>query len=189
MLELLEPSGIHTSTHYREETVYEYDYEYEDMKDSPSVIERGKERMYRFEGEISYFDRDLREYVTEYQVRYISPDDTKRLDRAYYLFDDEPEMEEVSYIVIRVPRSYDVYLFYECGSHSFHKPVSMGIVYNAEFERILSETTKKYPELTVSEVPDFFVMSTELPDILSSQFTDKVVALIESGNYVFQRIA
>ena len=189
MLELLEPTEIHTSTHYREETIYEYDYEYEAMKDNSGVIRRGKEKMYCFEGEISYYDRNLGESITEYQVRHISADDTYRLDRAYYLFEDEPIVEKVNYIVVMVPCSYDVYLYYECGNHSFHKPVSMGIEYKTEFERILSEVMKEYPELMVSEISDLFVMSTNLPDILSSQFTDKVVALIESGNYIFQRIA
>ena len=189
MLELLKPTSIHTSTHYMEETIYEYDYEYMDMKDSPSVIEKGKERMYRFEGEISYFDRNLREYITEYQVRYISADDTRRLDRAYYLFDDEPVLEKVNYIVVRVPRSYDIYLYYECGNHSFHKPVRMGIEFESDFERILDEVMKTYPELAVMEIPDLFIPSSELRDILSIQFTDKVVALIESGDYAFQRTA
>jgi len=188
MMELLEPTGIHTSIHYKKETIYEYDYEYEVMKNTPEVINHDKKRIYRFEGEISYFDRDLQEHVTDHQIRYINADDSNRLDRAYCLFNDEPVIETVNYIVVNVPRSYDVYLYFECGSHSFHNPVRMGIKYKAEFERVLSEVMEKYHELIVTEVPDLFVWGTGLKNILSSQFTDKVVALIKSGNYVFHQI-
>ena len=52
-----------------------------------------------------------------------------------------------------------------------------------EYDTILGNITKEYPELEVMEIPDLLIPACDLTDILSVQFTDKVVALVESGDY------
>ena len=177
MLDLLEPKGIRTSIHYEQKLLYEYDDEYREMSYSPYVTERGIEDI---DGSnIS----DERKHNPSF-VRYFTYK-KQRLDwELGYVF-------RVKHIIVRIPR-YDIYLYYECGNHSYHQPVRIGIEGEAEYERVLEGVAKRYPNLEVLDEPDLStqalnVPSVELEDILSSQFTDKVVALIESGNYVFKK--
>lgn len=79
--------------------------------------------------------------------------------------------------------TYGIYLFYIYGNHSFHRPIKMVIGNKDEYDTILGNITKEYPELEVMEIPDLLIPACDLTDILSVQFTDKVVALVESGDY------
>lgn len=189
LLKLLEPTAIHTSTHYRTIRIYKYQETYEMELNNAEIIGSGEEEMFHYEGEIEYYDKEAHDYIFAYQHRYIRTNEDAKIDRADYLFTERPSIVKMPYIVKKEPICQDIYLYYECGGHSFHSPISMGINLESIARQKLDELTKEYPHLSVTEIPDLFVESEDLNDILSSQFTTKVVALIESGNFEFKKDA
>ena len=64
------------------------------------------------------------------------------------------------------------YLYYKCGSHSFHTPIP---------------SPEKYPDLPIIELKGgLTTYGANTDDLLSVQFVKKVLALVETGNYSFR---
>lgn len=188
LLTPLEPIGIHTCKHYKELVLWEDGFLYDDVKDNPNVVRRAKGRVYHFEGPFLYYSMDLDKYIVKYdEKRCIRAADTSELELARQQFVCPPIAEDLSYLVLNVEPSLGVYVYYKCGNYKFHMPVTKDSIYESD-NWLITKASSKYPNLPVTEVSDksISLLSTELPDILDSQFTDKVVTLIAGGNYVFQ---
>lgn len=85
---------------------------------------------------------------------------------GYY---DRDLHEFVEFIDVMVPEK-KYYLFYDLGNHSFHTPI-----YENEIE--------KYPELKIEDIDSLITFGNEISSLISTQFVQKVMTLIENGNY------
>lgn len=88
---------------------------------------------------------------------------------SYY--DDENSIE-VEFFDYRLGRKkYLYFLFYEIGEYSFHLPIS-------------EQKAKKYTKLQIKEIDqDFKTHGANIEGLLSTQFVNKVLSLLESGDY------
>lgn len=90
----------------------------------------------------------------------------------YMDWDYHEEVEFFDYIDHENP-DYQYYLYYEMPKHSYHTPID---------EDKANEYTEKYG-LPVIEIDKLHTSGKAVDEIMSMQFVDKVVALIESGEY------
>lgn len=136
---------------------------------------RDKERQYREK------ERYMRSINPDYYDKYDNAGRAEKRKEYFY------RQKNILLKVLKVTGihifAHAVYLYYDLREYSFHEPVRRGDENDIEFEKNLAWAIENYPELTVTEVTDISFMSTDLPDILSSQFTDKVVKIVESGNF------
>ena len=66
---------------------------------------------------------------------------------------------------------YLYFLFYEIGEYSFHLPIS-------------EQKAKKYTKLQIKEIDqDFKTHGANIEGLLSTQFVNKVLSLLQSGDY------
>ena len=65
--------------------------------------------------------------------------------------------------------SYNYYLYYELGTHSFHTPIS-----NDDVEK---------SDINVVTISELNTCGDEIKELISMQFVDKILNLIASGNY------
>ena len=74
-------------------------------------------------------------------------------------------------------KHYNYYLFYDLGcGHTFHDPLEFNVD-----EKI--DQFKSYPNLKVEEVTSIITYGHDTKDLLSTQFVNKVLTLIRSGEY------
>lgn len=85
---------------------------------------------------------------------------------CYY---DRDMREDVFFIDVLMDDSR-YYLFYDLGEHSFHTPIS-------------SEEIKYYQELEIKEIGSLITYGKEIGELISTQFVQKIIALIDSGEY------
>ena len=65
------------------------------------------------------------------------------------------------------------YLLYEVNGKTFHTPID-------------SEDVKKYSGVEIKEIGQLHTMGEDISDLISCQFVDKVLALIDTGNYTLK---
>lgn len=88
---------------------------------------------------------------------------------SYYDREEDREVEFVD--VISSEPCYNYYLFYDLGTeHTYHTPIE-------------EEQLKEYAALEIKDIDTLQTKGNEITELLSMQFVDKVVSLIESQKY------
>ena len=88
---------------------------------------------------------------------------------SYYDDENSIEVEFFDYKLGR--KKYLYFLFYEIGEYSFHLPIS-------------EQKAKKYTKLQIKEIDkDFKTHGANIEGLLSTQFVNKVLSLLQSGDY------
>lgn len=86
--------------------------------------------------------------------------------------EESEESIEVEFFDYKLGRKkYLYFLFYEIGEYSFHLPIS-------------EQKAKKYTNLQIKEIDkDFKTHGANIKGLLSTQFVNKVLRLLQSGDY------
>lgn len=117
----------------------------------------------------------VRKRIYDYEEDYRKHE--KRGDFIYEnRYFDEDEYREVWFgdILLEDQPRYEYFLYYEIGDRSFHHPIS-------------SEELKKYESLQMIDLDDDFeTFGKDVGDLISNQFVNKVLKLVESGDYKLQ---
>ena len=95
-------------------------------------------------------------------------------ENCYYDYDEDREIWFGDIELTDHPQ-YHYYLFYDVGAehcHTFHTPID-------------EKDVKQY-ELPVIEIDQLQTEGHEITDLVSNQFVEKVVALIQSGTFTYQ---
>lgn len=144
--------------------------------------------------EMYYSQKEM--LLTPIKPKCIHRENTSSSHRVRY-FDYEPEYDELygeffyegSYYdreqqcevyfgdIMESESFYNYYLFYDLGcGHTFHDPLEFNVD-----EKI--DKFKSYPDLKVEEVTSIITYGHDTKDLLSTQFVNKVLTLIRSGEY------
>ena len=65
------------------------------------------------------------------------------------------------------------YLFYDLNNHTFHQPIE-------------DEMLPKYRDLQIIDIGSLNTFGEETTELLSVQFVDKIMMLIDGNNYIFK---
>ncbi len=116
---------------------------------------------------------EKRQRVYSYQKNYEKLYNEKRNDivweNSYYDYDRNKEVEFFDYSLGE--KKYLYFLYYEIGEYSFHTPIT-------------EERAEKNTELEIKEIDENFqTHGADIVDLLSTQFVQKVIDLLDSGDY------
>ena len=111
--------------------------------------------------------------VYSYQKNYEKLYNEKRNDivweNSYYDYDRNKEVEFFDYSLGE--KKYLYFLYYEIGEYSFHTPIT-------------EERVEKNTQLEIKEIDENFqTHGADIVDLLSTQFVQKVIDLLDSGDY------
>ena len=111
--------------------------------------------------------------VYSYQKNYAKLYDEKRneitWENSYYDYDRNREVEFFDYSLGE--KEYFYFFYYEIGEYSFHTPIT-------------EERAEKNTQLEVKEIDENFqTHGADIVDLLSTQFVQKVIDLLDSGDY------
>lgn len=109
-----------------------------------------------------------RERIYEYESNYWKIAETEDIVHkgGYY---DRDIHEYIEFVDVMIDKK-KYYLFYDFGNYSFHTPISI-------------DDLKQYPTLNVMEIGTLVTFGKEITELLSNQFVNKVIALINTGDY------
>ena len=150
------------------------------------IIENAEDEMEKYytmkEEMLTVFEPSLihEQYVGEEKKRVFSTEEdydkllqekSNDILRKGSYYDDENSIE-VEFFDYKLGRKkYLYFLFYEIGEYSFHLPIS-------------EQKAKKYTKLQIKEIDqDFKTHGANIEGLLSTQFVNKVLSLLESGDY------
>lgn len=116
---------------------------------------------------------EKRQRVYSYQKNYEKLNNEKRNDivweNSYYDYDRNKEVDFFDYSLGE--KKYLYFLYYEIGEYSFHTPIT-------------EERAEKNTELEIKEIDENFqTHGADIVDLLSTQFVQKVIDLLDSGDY------
>lgn len=116
---------------------------------------------------------EKRQRVYSYQKNYEKLYNEKRNDivweNSYYDYDRNKEVEFFDYTLGK--KKYLYFLYYEIGEYSFHTPIT-------------EERVEKNTQLEIKEIDENFqTHGADIVDLLSTQFVQKVIDLLDSGDY------
>lgn len=116
---------------------------------------------------------EKRQRVYSYQKNYEKLYNEKRNDivweNSYYDYDRNKEVNFFDYSLGE--KKYLYFLYYEIGEYSFHTPIT-------------EERAEKNTELEIKEIDENFqTHGADIVDLLSTQFVQKVIDLLDSGDY------
>ena len=119
------------------------------------------------------YDREKIQRVYSYQKNYEKLYNEKRNDivweNSYYDYDRNKEVDFFDYSLGE--KKYLYFLYYEIGEYSFHTPIT-------------EERAEKNTELEIKEIDENFqTHGADIVDLLSTQFVQKVIDLLDSGDY------
>ena len=117
---------------------------------------------------------EKRQRVYSYQKNYEKLYNEKRNDivweNSYYDYDRNKEVEFFDYSLGE--KKYLYFLYYEIGEYSFHTPIT-------------EERVEKNTQLEIKEIDENFqTHGADIVDLLSTQFVQKVIDLLDSGDYI-----
>ena len=107
-------------------------------------------------------------YEKKYEKLYNEKRNAIVWENSYYDYDTNKEIEFFDYSLGK--KEYLYFLYYEIGEYSFHSPIDEKIAKNSQLE------IKEIDE-------DFQTRGADIVDLLSKQFVQKVIDLLESGEY------
>ena len=116
---------------------------------------------------------EKRQRVYSYQKNYEKLYNEKRNDivweNSYYDYDRNREVEFFDYSLGE--KEYFYFFYYEIGEYSFHTPIT-------------EERVEKNTQLEIKEIDENFqTHGADIVDLLSTQFVQKVIDLLDSGDY------
>ena len=116
---------------------------------------------------------EKRQRVYSYQKNYEKLYNEKRNDivweNSYYDYDRNKEVDFFDYSLGE--KKYLYFLYYEIGEYSFHTPIT-------------EERVEKNTQLEIKEIDENFqTHGADIVDLLSTQFVQKVIDLLDSGDY------
>lgn len=116
---------------------------------------------------------EKKQRVYSYQKNYEKLYNEKRNDivweNSYYDYDRNKEVEFFDYSLGE--KKYLYFLYYEIGEYSFHTPIT-------------EERVEKNTQLEIKEIDENFqTHGADIVDLLSTQFVQKVIDLLDSGDY------
>lgn len=116
---------------------------------------------------------EKRQRVYSYQKNYEKLYNEKRNDivweNSYYDYNRNKEVDFFDYSLGE--KKYLYFLYYEIGEYSFHTPIT-------------EERAEKNTELEIKEIDENFqTHGADIVDLLSTQFVQKVIDLLDSGDY------
>ena len=116
---------------------------------------------------------EKRQRVYSYQKNYEKLYNEKINDivweNSYYDYDRNKEVDFFDYSLGE--KKYLYFLYYEIGEYSFHTPIT-------------EERAEKNTELEIKEIDENFqTHGADIVDLLSTQFVQKVIDLLDSGDY------
>ena len=116
---------------------------------------------------------EKKQRVYSYQKNYEKLYNEKRNDsgweNSYYDYDRNKEVDFFDYSLGE--KKYLYFLYYEIGEYSFHTPIT-------------EERAEKNTELEIKEIDENFqTHGADIVDLLSTQFVQKVIDLLDSGDY------
>lgn len=119
------------------------------------------------------YDREKIQRVYSYQKNYEKLYNEKRNDivweNSYYDYDRNKEVDFFDYSLGEKKNLY--FLYYEIGEYSFHTPIT-------------EERVEKNTQLEIKEIDENFqTHGADIVDLLSTQFVQKVIDLLDSGDY------
>ena len=119
------------------------------------------------------YDGEKRQRVYSYQKNYAKLYNEKINDivweNSYYDYDRNKEVDFFDYSLGE--KKYLYFLYYEIGEYSFHTPIT-------------EERAEKNTELEIKEIDENFqTHGADIVDLLSTQFVQKVIDLLDSGDY------
>ena len=119
------------------------------------------------------YDGEKIQRVYSYQKNYEKLYNEKRNDivreNSYYDYDKNKEVDFFDYKLGETKYLY--FLYYEIGEYSFHTPIS-------------EERAEKNTELEIKEIDENFqTHGADIVDLLSTQFVQKVIDLLDSEDY------
>ena len=119
------------------------------------------------------YDKEKTQRVYSYQKNYEKLYNEKRNDivweNSYYDYDKNKEVDFFDYKLGE--KKYLYFLYYEIGEYSFHTPIS-------------EERAEKNTELEIKEIDENFqTHGADIVDLLSTQFVQKVIDLLDSEDY------
>lgn len=90
-------------------------------------------------------------------------------ENSYYDYDRNKEVDFFDYSLGE--KKYLYFLYYEIGEYSFHTPIT-------------EERVEKNTQLEIKEIDENFqTHGADIVDLLSTQFVQKVIDLLDSGDY------
>ena len=119
------------------------------------------------------YDGEKIQRVYSYQKNYTKLYNEKINDiikeNSYYDYDRNKEVDFFDYSLGEKKHLY--FLYYEIGEYSFHTPIT-------------EERAEKNTELEIKEIDENFqTHGADIVDLLSTQFVQKVIDLLDSGDY------
>ena len=119
------------------------------------------------------YDGEKIQRVYSYQKNYEKLYNEKRNDivweNSYYDYDRNKEVDFFDYSLGE--KKYLYFLYYEIGEYSFHTPIT-------------EERVEKNTQLEIKEIDENFqTHGADIVDLLSTQFVQKVIDLLDSGDY------
>ena len=119
------------------------------------------------------YDKEKIQRVYSYQKNYEKLYNEKRNDivweNSYYDYDKNKEVDFFDYKLGE--KKYLYFLYYEIGEYSFHTPIT-------------EERAEKNTQLEVKEIDENFqTHGADIVDLLSTQFVQKVIDLLDSEDY------
>ena len=116
---------------------------------------------------------EKKQRVYSYQKNYEKLYNEKRNDivweNSYYDYDRNKEVDFFDYSLGE--KKYLYFLYYEIGEYSFHTPIT-------------EERVEKNTQLEIKEIDENFqTHGADIVDLLSTQFVQKVIDLLDSGDY------
>ena len=119
------------------------------------------------------YDGEKIQRVYSYQKNYTKLYNEKINDitweNSYYDSDRNKEIDFFDYSLGE--KKYLYFLYYEIGEYSFHTPIT-------------EERAEKNTELEIKEIDENFqTHGADIVDLLSTQFVQKVIDLLDSGDY------
>lgn len=119
------------------------------------------------------YDGEKTQRVYSYQKNYAKLYNEKINDitweNSYYDSDRNKEIDFFDYSLGE--KKYLYFLYYEIGEYSFHTPIT-------------EESVEKNTKLEIKEIDENFqTHGADIVDLLSTQFVQKVIDLLDSGDY------
>lgn len=119
------------------------------------------------------YDGEKIQRVYSYQKNYTKLYNEKISDiikeNSYYDYDRNKEVDFFDYSLGE--KKYLYFLYYEIGEYSFHTPIT-------------EERVEKNTQLEIKEIDENFqTHGADIVDLLSTQFVQKVIDLLDSGDY------
>ena len=119
------------------------------------------------------YDGEKIQRVYSYQKKYTKLYNEKINDiikeNSYYDYDRNKEVDFFDYSLGE--KKYLYFLYYEIGEYSFHTPIT-------------EERLEKNTQLEIKEIDENFqTHGADIVDLLSTQFVQKVIDLLDSGDY------